>query len=115
MINVKFIFLDDNQTEKETIILETEPGQTVLEIVEAYRAQTKRTILECACHGCCVCSTCHIYIDDIDQPVEELEEDCLDIVENFVENRSRLGCQVIINKDCTIYIPPSTRSRILDL
>jgi len=50
------------------------------------------------CGGVCACSTCHIYIDDSSEFIEELsdkEEDFIDRARNPRIN-SRLGCQCVL-------------------
>ena len=62
----------------------------------------KRYLL-CACSGNAICSTCHVHVDpgsmDLFDPPEEAELDVLDLVGSFQEN-SRLGCQLVLKKEC---------------
>jgi 2Fe-2S ferredoxin len=56
--------------------------------------------VEGTCGGMALCSTCHIYVLSDNQlpDISEEEEDMLDQA-FFVEENSRLGCQLKINKN----------------
>ena len=62
----------------------------------------KRYLL-CACSGNAICSTCHVHVDlgsmDLFDPPDEAELDVLDLVGSFQPN-SRLGCQLVLKKEC---------------
>ena len=67
--------------------------------------------LEHACELSCACTTCHIYvkegIESLDNPTED-EDDYLDKAWGLKSN-SRLSCQAIINnQDLVIEIPKYT-------
>lgn len=68
-----------------------EPGKTLLEIAEEHEVK-----LGSACGGVCACSSCHCYIREGLDSLEEMddgEEDRLDMGFD-VRPYSRLGCQV---------------------
>ena len=70
-----------------------EDGQSLLEV-----ALKNDIDLHHNCGGVCACSTCHLYIEQGDNFVEELsdrEEDFIDRAINPKLN-SRLGCQCVL-------------------
>jgi 2Fe-2S ferredoxin len=81
-------FIDPEGT---TTVVEAEPGPTLLELAEEHGAK-----MGSACGGVCACSSCHCWIregfDTLDEP-EVAEEDRLDMAFD-VRPYSRLGCQV---------------------
>lgn len=70
--------------------------------------------LEHACGGVCACSTCHVVVkegyEDLN-PASEKEEDMLDNAA-CLTTRSRLGCQIEVNRDLVVEIPPMTRNQV---
>ena len=76
--------------------VEAEPGKTLLEIAEEHEVK-----LGSACGGVCACSSCHCYIreglDSLEE-MEDSEEDRLDMGFD-VRPYSRLGCQVKVPGD----------------
>lgn len=76
--------------------------------------------LEGACEGSIACSTCHVILspehyDLLEEPGDD-ENDMLDMAFGLTDT-SRLGCQVILDKDldgiaCTL--PAATRNMFVD-
>lgn len=66
------------------------------------------------------CTTCHVYIhndfcDKLPEP-EEKEDDLLDMAP-FLKENSRLGCQIILNKELEgleVELPKATRNFYVD-
>jgi len=92
MPNIVFIERDGSHR-----TLEAKPGHTLLEIVQSHGIN-----LEGACEGSLACSTCHLVIakewyDRLPPPSEE-EADMLDLAAGLTRT-SRLGCQLIMEKD----------------
>lgn len=86
----KITFIDPEGTTTE---VQVEPGKdNLLEIAEESGAK-----LGSACGGVCACSSCHVYIreglDSLEE-MEEAEEDRLDMGFD-VRPSSRLGCQCV--------------------
>ena len=52
------------------------------------------------CGGVCACSTCHLYLDNGEEFVEELSEKEEDFIDRAVNPRinSRLGCQCVLQE-----------------
>ena len=67
-----------------------------------YLAHRHDIDLEGACEASLACSTCHVYVengyfDKLKEPEEE-EEDMLDLAA-FLQENSRLGCQIKLTKE----------------
>jgi len=75
------------------VTVEVEPGTTILEAAE--RVEDKGVKVGHSCGGVCACSTCHVYVrqgyDSVEEPSDR-EEDILDKAFD-VRPVSRLGCQ----------------------
>ncbi len=109
----KVTFLRANRT------IEFEPGEL------PYREHGKReslldlalnfgVSLEHACGGNCACTTCHIIVrqrDDNLLPMEECEEDRLDMAPGLTLH-SRLGCQAVVRGDVVVEIPAWNRNYV---
>lgn len=70
----------------------TDMNMNMMEVFKAYELPVEGT-----CGGMALCSTCHCYIEsdhELPEPSED-EEDMLDQA-FFVEDNSRLGCQIRI-------------------
>lgn len=79
-----------NRVLKEDMRLEAETGETILEVAHEHGVPVGSN-----CGGVCGCSTCHVYVlegfDSLEE-MEEKEEDRLDLGFD-VRLNSRLGCQ----------------------
>lgn len=86
MPTIKFIGGPDGER-----IVDAKPGETLLDIAEEHHVR-----MGSACGGVCACSSCHCWIreglDELDE-ASEAEEDRLDMAFD-VRPYSRLGCQV---------------------
>ena len=90
-VNIKVIDRDDVSHDLEA---PTDMNMNIMEICKAYELPVEGT-----CGGMALCSTCHCYVlSDHELPeATEAEEDMLDQA-FFVEDNSRLGCQLKINE-----------------
>ena len=72
-----------------------EDGQSLLEV-----ALKNDINLHHNCGGVCACSTCHVYIDQGDEFLEELNDREEDFIDRAVSPRinSRLGCQCVLQQ-----------------
>ena len=96
----KIIFLPDDNLCPEGAVIEAEPGQSICEL-----ALNNDIDIEHACEMSCACTTCHVYIRE---GFDTLEEDFLDKAWG-VEPDSRLSCQTIIrDNDLVVEIPKYT-------
>lgn len=69
------------------------PGQSLLEV-----ALTNNIELHHNCGGVCACSTCHLYVEQGEQFLEELTDKEENFIDRAVNPRlnSRLGCQCVL-------------------
>ena len=97
------IFLPHERFCPEGMVVEAEPGVSILELAHANHIE-----MENACGGVCACTTCHCIIREGFESLEEadeLEEDCLDRAWGL-EAQSRLACQAKVgHEDLTVEIP----------
>jgi 2Fe-2S ferredoxin len=104
----KMTFVERNGTRRE---VDAPLGLSVLEVAHKHGVD-----LEGACEGSLACSTCHVVIDPewfekLAPPTED-EEDMLDLAFGL-EETSRLGCQIVIDKDLdglVVRLPAGTRN-----
>ncbi len=85
----------DREGQSHELEAPTDMNMNLMEMCKAYELPVEGT-----CGGMALCSTCHVYIeDDHELPeMKEAEEDMLDQA-FFVEDNSRLGCQLLITED----------------
>jgi ferredoxin, 2Fe-2S len=107
MYNVTFKF---EQKGLEPITLNNiEAGQSLLEV-----ALKNDIDLHHNCGGVCACSTCHVYMEQGDNFIEELTDREEDFIDRAVSPRinSRLGCQCVLNNgdgDIVLTLPDQTQ------
>ena len=90
-------------------LMEIEPGQSILEV-----ALKNDITLHHNCGGVCACSTCHIYVQQGDQFLEELSDKEEDFIDRAVSPRinSRLGCQCVLldgEGEISVTLPDQTQ------
>lgn len=91
MYTIKFNF---EQKGLEPVVLENvKPGQTLLEL-----ALTHDIELHHNCGGVCACTTCHLYIENGMDHIDEITDREEDFIDRAVNPRlnSRLGCQSLL-------------------
>ncbi len=107
MARVKFNFEDKNIS---TVVVENvEVGESILDVAEDNDVHLNHN-----CGGVCACSTCHVYVEDGEDYLEEISDKEEDFIDRAINPRleSRLGCQCIIledNADVEITIPDQSR------
>ena len=94
MAVVKFTFEDKNIPDKT--IDKVEAGYSILEIAEDNDIHLNHN-----CGGVCACSTCHVYIYEGDDYLEEISDKEEDFIDRAINPKleSRLGCQCVILED----------------
>ena len=88
-----------------------EDGQSLLEV-----ALKNDINLHHNCGGVCACSTCHVYVNQGDEFLEELNDREEDFIDRAVSPRinSRLGCQCVLqNGDGNIVLTLPDQSQFL--
>ncbi len=102
----KLIFLPHEDICPEGAMFDVEPGVTICDA-----ALENGIEIEHACEKSCACTTCHVYIREGFDALEEsteLEDDLLDKAWGL-EPDSRLSCQAVVgDKDLVIEIPKYT-------
>ena len=110
-IPVKFILKDGS----EVSALGRE-GEPALRLAQRYEVP-----MEGACEASLACTTCHCYVEDDEMfdrlpPATEEEEDLLDKAP-FLDINSRLGCQILVNKEISgirLRLPRATANFYVD-
>ena len=102
----KVIFLPHEELCPEGAVLDVEPGTNLIEAALANDIH-----IEHACEKSCACTTCHVYIregfDSLEESTET-EDDMLDKAWGL-EPDSRLSCQVEVGEeDLVVEIPRYT-------
>lgn len=84
------IHVSFEETNKKPVTLEGQTGETLLEVVLRNDIELHHN-----CGGVCACSTCHIYLEQGSEFVEEMSEREEDFVDRARNPRltSRLACQ----------------------
>lgn len=86
-----------------------EPNQSLLEV-----ALSNDIELHHNCGGVCACSTCHLYLEEGEDFVEELSDKEEDFIDRAVNPRlnSRLGCQCVLHEgdgEVVVTLPDQTQ------
>jgi len=85
----------DREDQPHQLEAPTDMNMNLMEVCKAYELPVEGT-----CGGMALCSTCHVYVQsDHDLPeLKDAEEDMLDQA-FFVDDNSRLGCQLQITAE----------------
>lgn len=102
----KIIFLPHEELCPDGAVIEAEKGVSICEAALANHIE-----IEHACEMSCACTTCHVYVregfDSLEE-ASELEEDYLDKAWG-VDPDSRLSCQAkVADEDLVVEIPKYT-------
>ena len=91
MATIRFQFEDKSIQTK--IAHDVPADMSILEVTEEYDVHLNHN-----CGGVCACSTCHIYLTQGEDLVEELTDKEEDFIDRAVSPRltSRLGCQCVL-------------------
>ena len=102
----QLIFLPHEEICPDGKVFEVEPGVTVCDA-----AQANGIDIEHACEKSCACTTCHIYVREGGESLDdatETEDDMLDKAWGL-DPDSRLSCQAVVgDTDLVIEIPKYT-------
>lgn len=93
MAKIKFTFEDKTLPEVE---LQAFLGDSILQIAEDNDIHINHN-----CGMVCACSTCHIYIENGEQFLQDISDREEDFIDRALEPRieSRLSCQCVLIKD----------------
>ncbi|KAG0225859.1 hypothetical protein BGX31_007483 [Mortierella sp. GBA43] len=99
----------------EKVTVEANEDESLLDVARANDLD-----VEGACEASLACSTCHLILDEesfnkLEEPSDE-ENDMLDLAFGLTDT-SRLGCQVLMNKELdglTARMPSATRNMYVD-
>jgi len=91
---VKITVIDRDGASHE-LYAPTDMNMNMMELCKAYELPVKGT-----CGGMALCSTCHLYVLS-EHELPEMSEDEEDMLDQafFVEDNSRLGCQIRLTDD----------------
>ena len=92
IIDLKVI---DREGKEHDLQAPTDMNMNLMEVCKAYELPVEGT-----CGGMALCSTCHVYVQS-DNELPEVSEDEEDMLDQafFVEENSRLGCQLRISDE----------------
>ena len=109
----KLIFLPHEELCPDGAVIDVEPGTTICDAMLANDIH-----IEHSCEMSCACTTCHIYIRegfDVLEESTELEDDLLDKAWGL-EPDSRLSCQTEVgDKELVIEIPKYTINMVSEV
>ncbi len=102
----KVIFLPNEHYCPEGVVIEADKGESILEV-----AKRENIEIEHACEMSCACTTCHVWVregfDSLEEATED-EDDCLDMAWGL-DPDSRLSCQALVaDSDLVVEIPKYT-------
>uniref|UniRef100_A0A182QMT9 2Fe-2S ferredoxin-type domain-containing protein n=1 Tax=Anopheles farauti TaxID=69004 RepID=A0A182QMT9_9DIPT len=110
IVNITYIDKDGKET-----AVRGKVGDNVLYLAHRYGVE-----MEGACEASLACTTCHVYVQDeyLDRLTapEEKEDDLLDMAP-FLRENSRLGCQILLQKELEgmrLQLPQATRNFYVD-
>ena len=89
----KITFKFEQKGLKPVTIENVDAGQSILEV-----ALINDIDLHHNCGGVCACSTCHLYVEQGEDVIEELSDKEEDFIDRAINPRlnSRLGCQCVL-------------------
>lgn len=109
MAKITFRFEDEDIPTK--VVENAEEGYSILEITEDHDIHLNHN-----CGGVCACSTCHIYVEQGDDYLEEISDKEEDFIDRAINPRleSRLACQcVILEEDAEIEVTIPDQKQII--
>ena len=102
----QIIFLPHEEICPQGAVIEVESGMTICDAALASGIE-----IEHACEKSCACTTCHVYVREGFDSLEESDEDEDDLLDKAwgLEPDSRLSCQAeLADQDLVIEIPKYT-------
>ncbi len=102
----QIIFLPHAEICPDGMAIEVEPGISICDAALQHHIE-----IEHACEKSCACTTCHVYVREGMDSLNESSEDEDDMLDKAwgLEPDSRLSCQAIVgNEDLVVEIPKYT-------
>ncbi|MCG6866173.1 MAG: ISC system 2Fe-2S type ferredoxin [Thiogranum sp.] len=102
----QIIFLPHEEICPEGAVIQAEPGTTICDAALANGIE-----IEHACEKSCACTTCHVYVREGLESLEESDEGEDDMLDKAwgLEPDSRLSCQAkVTERDLVVEIPKYT-------
>jgi 2Fe-2S ferredoxin len=102
----QIIFLPHEEICSEGAVVEAEPGTSICDAALSHGID-----IEHACEKSCACTTCHVYVREGGESLNEAGEDEEDLLDKAwgLEPDSRLSCQALVGEtDLVIEIPKYT-------
>ncbi|MGD8673121.1 MAG: ISC system 2Fe-2S type ferredoxin [Thiogranum sp.] len=102
----QIIFLPHEEICPEGAVIQAEPGTTICDAALANGIE-----IEHACEKSCACTTCHVYVREGLESLEESDESEDDMLDKAwgLEPDSRLSCQAkVADRDLVVEIPKYT-------
>lgn len=102
----QIIFLPHEVICPDGLVVEAEPGETICDA-----ALRNHIEIEHACEKSCACTTCHVYIREGMESLNENTDDEDDMLDKAwgLDPDSRLSCQTVVgDADLTVEIPKYT-------
>lgn len=102
----QIIFLPHEELCPDGAMIEAESGTSICDAALANGID-----IEHACEKSCACTTCHVYVREGGDSLDEAEEEEDDLLDKAwgLEPDSRLSCQAVVNdSDLVIEIPKYT-------
>lgn len=95
MDNTIKVIIIDRENNKHELDAPTDMNMNIMEVCKSYELPVEGT-----CGGMAMCASCQCYLES-DHELAEQSDDELDMLDQafFVEENSRLGCQIPITED----------------
>lgn len=106
----QIIFLPHEVICPDGMVVEAEPGETICDA-----ALRNHIEIEHACEKSCACTTCHVYIREGMESLNENTDDEDDMLDKAwgLDPDSRLSCQTVVaDTDLTVEIPKYTLNMV---
>ena len=89
------IVVVDREGQRHELVAPTDMNMNLMEVCKSYELPVKGT-----CGGMAMCASCHCYVDS-DHQLKDASDDEEDMLDQafFVEDNSRLGCQIFMHPD----------------
>ncbi len=93
--NTVMVNIIDREGERHELMAPTDMNMNIMELCKSYELPVEGT-----CGGMAMCASCQCYLES-EHDLDEQSDDELDMLDQafFVEDNSRLGCQIPITQE----------------